>query len=232
MERYRIDACNGTEAATAPVHLTLYESDNNGCDVLICAVTINHVGCALGFDVPKVRQLGLTYKLLVQQNVPIGDPNAGGEFELSWLPAVVPANDACLLAENLDVGDVVVGTAFSATPEDPAIMGICDRNNSDIYERLAAKDPIPAVWYRMLVGGRVKLLASACGSERSELVYVTVYTGDCNNLQCQSSATPSLRSCDTEWEASSSESVYFILVERVLESGTDNGEFELVASLI
>jgi hypothetical protein len=232
VERYRIDACNGTEAATAPAHLTLYESDNNKCDVLICAVTVIHTGCALDFDLPNFRQIGWTYKLLVQQNVPMDDPNAGGEFQLSLLPAVVPTNDACLRAENLDVGEVVVATALSATPEDTAIWDICERRNSDIYERLVQKDAIPGVWYRILVGGRFKLLASSCGSERSNLVYVTVYSGDCNNLQCQSSASTSLRSCETEWEASSSESVYFILVERVLESGTDSGEFELVVDLV
>jgi hypothetical protein len=231
VERYRVDACNGTEATNVPAHLTLYDSDNSGCDVLVCSVTNIHLGCALEFDL--IRQIGWTFKLLVQQNVPISDPNAGGDFELSLLPVVVPANDACLNAENLDVGDVVVGTALSATPEDPGIMAICDRSNSDIDERVADKDAIPGVWYRILVGGRVKLRASACGSsERSELVHVTVYTGDCNNLQCQSSATPFLRSCETDWEATSSESVYFILLERVLESATDTGEFELVVDLI
>eukprot|EP00797_Seminavis_robusta_P016604 Sro247_g098060.1 beta-induced protein ig-h3 (1723) ;mRNA; f:27845-33359 len=227
VERFRISACNGTSAEKAPVHLTLYESDNNGCDVLICAVTINHVGCALEFDVPLVKQIGLTYKLLVEQNIPLDDLDAGGIFWLSLLPTVIPSNDDCLSATAIDVGDVIAATALSATPESTATTSLCNRDNGDIIERLSDKDPVPGVWYRMFVGGRVTLLASACGSDRSDLVHVTVYTGQCNSLQCASDKLASPLSCESMWEATSSESVYLILVERVLESGTDDGSFQL-----
>ena len=122
--------------------------------------------------------------------------------------------------------------SLSATPEPIQTTALCDRDNGDIYAHLADKDPVPGVWYRMFVGGRVGLLASACSSERSDLVHVTVYTGACNALECLSDPEVSPFACETIWDATSSESVYFILVERVLESGMDNGDFELAIDII
>ena len=232
--RLRLSACNGTEEATAPVHLTLYESDNNGCEVLTCATTINHLGCSLEFDLPLslLRQVGFSYKLLVQQFISSDTPNAGGTFSLSFEEAQVPRNDNCVQSQYLDVGATIQATALSATAETPEVVSLCDRGNGDILERIAEKDPTPGVWYRMLVGGRVGLLASACNSPRPDLVHVTVYTGSCNDLQCLSDPDTSPAACETIWEATSSESIYFILVERVLENGTDTGDFDLSVDIL
>lgn len=242
-QRLRINACNGTRAETAPIHLSLYESDNNACDILTCAVVINHVDCALEFEVPATgkrqddRQIQLTYKLLVQQSIPISnfDTNesyAGGVFLLSLFPVEVPSNDDCLRAQNVDVGTNITTSALSATPESMDTVRLCERDNGDMMQQLADQYPAPGVWYRMLVGGRIRLLATACNGEFGNSTHVTVYTGSCNNLRCLSDSQESERACEAQWDATSSESVYFILVERVLADGNDAGEFQLSIDLL
>ena len=233
-ERLRLSACNGTEAETAPVQLTLYESDNSGCDVLICANTINHLGCSLEFSLPSAtpRQTEVSYKLLVEQIITSDALNGGGTFPLSFGVTQVPGNDECVQSQYLEVGATIQGNTQSATPETPEVVALCDRENGDLLERIGKKDPAPGVWYRMFVGGRVGLLASACSSARPDLVHVTVYQGTCNDLQCLSDVSLSSSACETMWEATSSESVYFILVERVLEDGNDEGDFSLSVDIL
>ena len=233
-ERLRLSACNGTEAETAPVHLTLYESDNRGCDVLICANTINHLGCSLEFSLPlsTPRQAEVSYKLLVEQIISSNTLNGVGTFPLSFGVTQVPGNDECVQSQYLEVGAVIQGNSQSATPETAETVALCDRENGDLLERIGKNDPAPGIWYRIFVGGRVGLLASACSSARPDLVHVTVYQGTCNDLQCLSDPSLSPLACETVWEATSSESVYFILVERVLEDGNDEGDFSFSVDIL
>lgn len=233
--RYRLDACNSTNSDIAPVHLTLYESNNNDCDILVCAVTLNNLGCTLEWDVlpsssrqvlTSSRQvLTTTYKVLVEQIVPTNNTDIVAPFNISFSVANVPANDDCLRAETVQVGDIFNATALSATPETLETITTCERDNGDIFQHIANRDPIPGVWYRVVAGGRVRLLASACNSRRNDLVHVTVYTGSCLDLECLTDSSLSPRSCESVWDATSSESVYFILVERVLTSGFDPADF-------
>lgn len=233
-QRLRLSACNnGTNAETAPVHLTLYESNNDGCDVLLCAPVINHLGCSLEFDVPSPlkRQVQFFYKLLVQQYISSSAPDDVGTFALTFEEATVPANDDCQEAQRLEIGSSFGATALSATPESPETVALCSRENGDFLERVEVKDPAPGVWYTLLAGGRVGVLASACDSARPDLIHVTVYSGSCNDLECLSD--PDLSpACETLWEATSSESTYFILLERVLENGTDMGEYNLTVDIL
>ena len=233
-ERLRLSACNGTVADMAPAHLTLYESDNSGCNVLVCAETVNHLGCSLEFDLPAAapRQGEASYKLLVEQLLTGSTLNNNIAFTLSFDVTQVPINDECLRAQSLALGTQIEGNAQSATSEAPETVALCNRDNGDILERIDQNDPVPGLWYRVLVGGRVGLVASACDSSRPDLVHVTVYQGTCDDLQCISDPSVSSSTCETIWEATSSESVYFILVERVLEDGSDEGDFSLSVDIL
>lgn len=232
IRRLRANACNGTDDE-APVQLTLYESDNGGCGVLTCAVTVFNLGCVLEWDIPPpTLRAFFMYKLLVEQAIPRNDTLGGGTFSLSLEAADVPVNDNCFGARTIDVGQTVTSSALLASPESNQTISLCERDKRGIYQHIANGEPVLGVWYRIFVGGRVRLLASACNSRRSDLVYVTVYSGSCTDLTCLSSPSTPSAPCETVWDAASSETVYFILVERVLETGVDPADFRLSIQLI
>lgn len=245
-----MDACEKEDPTTDTIRtqLLLYESSNNPCVNLECVETINDVGCAVEWDIMQSSEMVTkTYKLLVRQLIARDEEDTRGSFTLSYTKANIPVNDLCIQAIDIDPeASIVNATALSATSEPESITNLCttviDRSAFDIFQEflLPEQFPKPGVWYRMLIGGKLRTRVSACDTPYGNLVRVTAYSGDCVNLTCASSKFTEddfvfeipPRDCEAIWDATESESYYYVLVERTLERQSNNGDFDLTIEYV
>ncbi|CAB9509094.1 PKD [Seminavis robusta] len=204
------------DESSVPFIVTVY-AGGDGCSDLTCAQVYNTAGCAVDWDASSDFEM---YFLLVRSLVVEGaflDTDTDLEFELTITEPVPPVNDVCEGAIELQIGDTVTSRILSGS------------SNTDFDGRClgAQIDPpnpnvnVPGLWYSV-VGDGGRLVASTCteGTESGPTL-LTVYSGSCENLICET-ADP----CTAELTSTEAGRVYYILVEKVLLANRP-GEFEL-----
>ena len=217
--KLRASVCSDTANALAPMIVSIYAGDDN-CSELSCAPVYNTAGCTVEWLASSDYEM---YYIMVQSLVVEGTPldiEMDFDFELTLSEVVAPRNDVCEEAIVLEFGDTVAAQTLSASEKD--FEGSCALE----LQPPSSTVLIPGVWFSV-IGNGDSLIASTCNeSTESGPILVTIYSGSCDNLQCETFEVSDVGPCSSGVTATVEGQTYYILVEKVLR-GADEGIFEL-----
>ena len=217
--RLRASVCSDTGNELAPMVLTIYAGNDN-CSELSCAPVYNTASCSVEWVASSDYEM---YYILVQSLVVEGTPldvETDLEFELRLSEPVAPRNDICEESVMLEYGDTIAGQTLSASVKD--IEGACALE----LQPPSSNVLIPAVWFTVIGNGN-SLIASTCNeSTESGPILVTIYTGSCGSLVCETLDVSDVGPCSSGITSTVEGQTYYVVVEKVLR-GNDEGIFEL-----
>ncbi|RFN58108.1 T9SS type A sorting domain-containing protein [Marixanthomonas ophiurae] len=198
LEEVTISLCNNTDFNSV---LRVYED----C-TLTNEIAMNDDSCGEQSEVSFVSDGISTYYIMVE-----GFESEAGNFSLEVSCEELPENDICSGALPISCGESITGSTDDATIDVDA--PVC---NTDITA--------PGLWYTFTddSGLVTDYTVSLCDSDYD--TKVTVYTGDCGNLICE---TDNDDSCGLQSEANfqgDGNTTYYILVHGF---GTNTGNFTL-----
>jgi len=219
--RLRASVCSDTDNDLVPKVVTIYGGGDN-CADLRCAPVYNTAGCTVDWVASSDFEM---YYILVQSLVVEGAPldvEIDLAFELVVSEAPAARNGVCEDAITLEFGDTVAGQTLSAPEKN--FEGSCALE----LQPPSSNVLIPGVWYSVVGTGSsitAGFTASTC-NENSGPILVTIYSGSCDALQCQTFEVGNEGPCAAQIDSTVEGETYYILVEKVLR-GDDKGNFEL-----
>ena len=206
--------------AFADVSLSVYMGVES-CDNLQCISTIDIASSSIAGGESSTSwesEEGVLYHIYVTENHSGSLATSDHRLEMFTLKLyelIAPDNDSCADAINIITLD---GGVIQATTEN-STSDFSDGNPcvDETYESLAPR----GVWYRMRGNGTF-LRATIC-SEGTIDTRISVYSGDCNALECVANGTYVRDSCDAvTWQAEIDATYYLFIFSTDTKLGLFN----------